>query len=121
MMRRSISRSVARWLVVALLFAQGAMVANACLAANSARVDAIVAATHEGCDMQERNVNLCLYHCADQYNGAAAQQVPLLAPAMVALAPPVWAEPMAPRVEAWTPAVRATGPPIPVRHCCFRI
>ena len=116
------SRKVAWWLMAMLVFAQGAMVANACLAANSARADAVAAATHEGCDMEARNVNLCRYHCADQYNNSSgAPQVSLFAPALAALPSPIRVDAVASRVEAWTPVVHATGPPIPIRHCCFRI
>ena len=117
-----LSRKVVYGLMAMLVFAQGAMVANACLAANSARADAVAAATHEGCDMEERNVNLCLYHCADQYNNSSASpQVPIFAPALAALPSPVRVDAVASRAEAWTPVVHATGPPIPIRHCCFRI
>ena len=121
MLGRRLSRNVAYALMAMLVFAQGAMMANACLAANSARADAVAAATHEGCDMQERNVNLCLYHCADQYNSSGSPQVSLFAPALAALPSPVRVDAAAPRVEAWTPVVHATGPPIPIRHCCVRI
>jgi hypothetical protein len=107
---------------MALVFAQIAVAASACLAAGSARVEAIAAATHEGCEMQERSLNLCLYHCADQYNNnAGSPQLPDAAPVQVALPAAAWNSPMAVRAEAWTTLARATGPPIPIRHCCFRI
>lgn len=121
MIGHRLSRRVAHWLVAALVFAQAAMMANACLAAGSARVETVAAGAHEGCDMQERNLNLCLYHCADQYNNTGSLEVTVAAPAMAALPVPLTAESVAPQTETWTPVVRATGPPIPIRHCCFRI
>jgi hypothetical protein len=114
-------RAVAGWLVALLVFAQGAVAANACLAANSARVDAVAAATHEGCEMQERNLNLCVYHCADQYNnGGGSPQIIVLAPAPSAPPAAFWSEAV-PATEAASTVGRATGPPIPIRHCRLHI
>lgn len=120
MIRRCIFRRAARGLVVAMIFAQVAVTANACLAASAARVAAVASASHEGCEMQERNLNLCLYHCADQYSGGA-QEIPVFPPALAALpVPAAGATGMAP-TEAWAIVTRATGPPLSIRHCCLRI
>jgi len=121
MISKRITRKGARWVVVALLFAQVAVTANACLAASSARVQAVASAAHEGCDMQERNLNLCLYHCADQYNNSGAPEFIIFTPALVALPAPAWSGSVTPATEAWAIVTRATGPPLPIRHCCFRI
>ena len=120
MIRRKISRALTRWLIAVLVFAQGALAVNACLAATSARVDAVAAAAHEGCDMQQSNRNLCVYHCADQYNSGGSGQLSVLAPAPSMPAAPAWNE-AAPSTEARTIASRATGPPIPIRHCRLHI
>lgn len=121
MFRRRARRALAGWLVALLVFAQAAVAANTCFAATSARVDAVAAARHEGCDMQERNLNLCVYHCADQYNtGGGSPQIIVLAPAPSAPPAPAWNESALP-TEARPVASRATGPPIPIRHCRFHI
>ena len=121
MMQTKITRKVTRWLVVALVFAQGAVAASACLAASSARVDAVASVSQDGCEMQRDNPNLCLYHCADQTNNGGAPQFIIFTPALVALPTPVWSGSVTPPTEAWAIVTRATGPPLPIRHCCFRI
>jgi hypothetical protein len=113
------SRAVARGVVSVLLFAQLAMAANACLAATSERAQAVAAAAHETCDMQDRNLNLCLYHCGDQYSGN---------PPALDLTPPVSGTLLAPAMlDAGTVpgqvrviTTRATGPPLAIRHCRFQ-
>ena len=120
MIARKNVRGAARWLMVVLLFAQVAVAANACLAASSARVDAVAAASHEGCDMQQDNLNLCLYHCADQYNTSAPEFI-VFPPAVIAFLAPMPVVTATPPSGAWSVVGRATGPPIPIRNCCFRI
>ena len=120
MIRRRVRRAVAGWVVALLVFAQGAVAANACLAASSARVDAVAAATHEGCEMQERNLKLCVYHCADQYNNGGSPQIIVLAPGPSAPPAAVWSGAV-PATEAASTVGRATGPPIPIRHCRLHI
>jgi hypothetical protein len=121
MIGRKISRKVTRWLVVVLVFAQGAVAVSACLAASSARMEAVAAAAHEGCAMQERNLNLCLYHCADQYSNGGAPEFAFLAPLLAPLLLPVTAGDSTAPAEVRMIVTRATGPPIPILHCCFRI
>ena len=121
MIRRRVCRALAAGLVALLVFAQAAVAANACLAAGSTRADAVAATMHEGCETQERNLNLCVYHCADQYNNSGSSvQINLLAP--VSSVPPAtaWSEGR-PSTETRAAAVRATGPPIPLRHCRLHI
>jgi len=120
MFRRRVSHALAGWLVALLVFAQAAVAANACLAASSARVDALAAAAHEACDMQQSNPNLCVFHCADQYNNGGSAQINLLAPVPGTPPAPVWNE-AAPSTETRAIANRTTGPPIPIRHCRLHI
>ena len=121
MIRRRVCRALAAGLVALLVFAQAAVAANACLAAGSTRADAVAATMHEGCETQERNLNLCVYHCADQYNNSGSS-VPINLLAPVSSVPPAtaWSEGR-PSTETRAAAVRATGPPIPLRHCRLHI
>lgn len=121
MIARKFKAQAARSLIVVLLFAQVAVAANACLAASSARVAALAAASHEGCDMQQDNLNLCLFHCADQYSNSSAPEFIVVAPMVVALLSPA---PVATGVllpGTGSIAHHSTGPPIPIRHCSLRI
>jgi len=121
MIHRRFRRALAGWLVALLVFAQGAVAANACLEGGSARVDAVAAATHEGCDMQERNLNLCVYHCADQYNnGGNSVPINLLSPVSSVPSVMAWSEGH-PSTETRAALSRATGPPIPIRNCRLHI
>jgi hypothetical protein len=121
MIAKRLQGRAARWLIVMLLFAQAAVAANACLAAASARVAAVAAASHEGCDTQQENLSLCLYHCADQYRNQSAPEFVVIAPMPVALHAPAPVVSGALPVGAWSVVHRSTGPPIPIRHCSLRI
>jgi hypothetical protein len=113
-------RRVAHGLIVVLLFAQAAVAANACLAAISARGDAVAIASHEGCDIPQENLGLCLYQCADQYNPSPSQS-PEFPPAVFAFVAPPLVLTDAPPAGAWLRTSPTTGPPIPIRHCSLRI
>jgi hypothetical protein len=121
MTARRKARGTVRWLILVLLFAQAAVAANACLAAASARVDAVAAALHEGCDMQQDNPNLCLYHCGEQYNNASTPEPSVFVPSLLALLAPAAVMTAAPPARDSLAVNRATGPPLPIRHCNLRI
>jgi hypothetical protein len=70
--------------------------------------------------MQPENLTLCLYHCADQYNASAPEFI-VFPPAVIAFLVPMPVVTATPPSGARSVVGRATGPPIPIRNCCFRI
>jgi hypothetical protein len=108
------------FVLFALLFAQAAVAANACLRPLSA-----LAAAHPQqsahCEAQQKiGLNLCLYHCADQSDQYTPQPViPAAAMPVLSITQMAFVPVISPR-----PCV-ATGethdPPILIRFCSFLI
>ncbi len=107
-------------MLCAMLFAQAAVAASACLRPLSAPSTAGTQQSAHCEAQQEAGLNLCLYHCADQSDRYTPQPVipaatlPVLSITQTAFVPDVS---LRPRV-----ATAAThDPPIPIRFCSFLI
>ncbi|OGA54160.1 MAG: hypothetical protein A3F74_24425 [Betaproteobacteria bacterium RIFCSPLOWO2_12_FULL_62_58] len=114
-------KTTSRLALAAVLFAQVALVANACLRLDTGPQAAFAASQMADCDMcTTANPNLCLFQYLDQSD----QTQPSVAPAPVNVA--VLAAPVAPAQASATAFTHArfnslTGPPIIIRNCCLRI
>lgn len=117
---RRLIRSIARWTLALLLFAQGALVANACLRLEASPQAAFTTSQMEGCDMGISNPNACLLAYLDQSDFSAPQ--PTVPPATYCFvaAPEVLAPtpPSETRASLTTPG---RSPPIPIRYCTLLI
>jgi len=111
---------VALALLIASLFAQGAIAASGCLMPGSSLSAVIAGASNPHCDSSKPNPNLCLLHSADQSDNSGAQSAAIQAPVVVMHVMPVHPAIALPRQNL--PAqVALTDPPITLRNCCFRI
>jgi len=130
---RSLTRSICRLLIGALLFAQLAIAAHACpgmsepAPAPAVAADAAMPPCHE---MDEAQPNLCLEHCRSGQQAATdlAQPATALAPVALALFYPLPAPAPADvaSTERGAPPTfdeRRAGAPPPhsILHCCWRI
>ena len=120
MFNRCRFRSAAFLVLFAVLFAQAAAAANSCLRQLSApaAADAKLSAHCEA--LQLVNLNLCLYHCADQSDNSGAQLHAAAPPPLTVM---LVLQPRAiePRQGSQAHSPPTTDPPIPIRNCCFRI
>lgn len=111
---------VALALLIASLFAQGAIAASGCLMPGSSLSAVIAGASNPHCDSSKPNPNLCLLQSADQSDNSGAQPAVTPAPVVVMLLLPAQPAIALPRQNR--PAHGAfTDPPITLRNCCFRI
>ena len=108
-------------LLLAALFAQGAVASSGCLMPAAVLSSVIAGTSNPHCDSSMPNPNLCLVRVKDQSNSDSAQ--PLVA-APAPDAPLV----LQPQVTVTTPTCllahtpfQATDPPIPIRFCSFLI
>lgn len=115
---------LARLMLVLVLFAQGIVAANACVASSPAQ--AYTMEQHDDAAMpcheeETPNANACLSHCTQSDQVSVDQQhTPIHAPVSVI----AWAsiQPQAqhiPPVIYSAPLALDTGPPIPIRFCSF--
>jgi hypothetical protein len=110
---------IVRWTLAALLFAQGALVANACLRIDTSPQAALSATEMADCDMGTANPNACLYQYLDQSDQNSVQLTPTF-PAMPVAALLI-ARPASVRdVRAVLPPP-GCAPPIPIRYCSLLI
>ena len=117
---RRLIRTVARWTLAVLLFAQGALFAEACLRLEASPQAAFEMSQMEGCDMGVTNPNACLLAYLDQSDHSAAQPaVPPVTQYMLARA--VVARPGAAVNARATPPPPGCAPPIPIRYCTLLI
>ena len=129
-MNRALQRSVSRFLLLAIVFAQLAVTAHACpklFSAGPAEPVAMIMAEGESdCDhMGEPSPNLCAAHCQPGLQAVGHADSPSFPPAdlpgrSIPLISPV--EP--PRLEfvhARHGIAPAAPPPHAILHCCFRI
>ena len=120
MLTRRLLRNGAFLVFFGVLFAQAAVIANACLRQLSVPAAASAQASAH-CEAQQKvSLNLCLYQCADQSDRYTPQPVipaatlPVLSITQTAFVIDVS---LRPRV-----ATAAThDPPIPIRFCSFLI
>ena len=107
-------------LLIASLFAQGAIAASGCLMPGATLSTVIAGASNPHCDSAKVDPNLCLLHSADQSDNSGAQ--PAATPALVVAMLVLSARPAIalPRQNLPTPGA-LTDPPIAIRNCCFRI
>lgn len=103
-----------------MLFAQGALVANACLRLDASPQAAFSSSQMEGCDMGTTNPNACLLAYLDQSDHSTAQ--PTIPPAAESLLAPVSVAAPRRALDHRT-ALPAPGcaPPIPIRYCTLLI
>lgn len=139
-MTRGMVRTVARWLVGVLLFAQMAIAAYACpglasamtgdMQAGDSGVTPMVMSTQMvNCDdmagaMDPASANLCAEHC--KYGQQSDHATTLVVPAVVLTA--LYATPLVPEAlppsrpaAATLSALVAASPPHTVLHCVYRI
>jgi hypothetical protein len=109
--------TIARWTLVVLLFAQGALVAEACLRTDASARAAFPMAEMEGCDMGKTNPNACLLGYLDVADQTTAQ--PTVPPATSYVL--VVSNPPAGRLLAFDARAAlpppGNAPPIPIRYC----
>jgi hypothetical protein len=116
-------KTAAGLVLAAILFAQAALVASACLRLDTGPQAAFATSQMADCDMgTTANPNLCLFQYLDQSDQTQAQ--PSVAPAPLNVA--VLAAPAAPAQIDATAFTHTrfnflTGPPLIIRNCCLRI
>jgi hypothetical protein len=115
-------RQLFAWaLLIASLFAQGAIAASGCLMSGSLLSTVIADTPNPHCDNGKMNPNLCLVYNADQSDNNSAQWVAVAsAPVVVMFVFPPQPAIALPRQNS-QPHSPPTDPPIPIRNCCFRI
>jgi hypothetical protein len=113
--------TIARWTLVVLLFAQGALVAEACLRTDASARAAFSMPEMEGCEMGKTNPNACLLGYLDVADQTTAQPTVPLATSYVLVSPSRTAGrlPAFDRRAALPPP--GSGPPIPIRYCTLLI
>ena len=119
---RRLIRSIARWTLAVMLFAQGALVANACLRLDASPQAAFTMshAAMDGCEMGGSNPNACLLAYLDQSDHSPAQ--PTVPPATYCLVAPLRVAVPSATLDAHTPLAPFGGaPPIPIRYCTLLI
>ena len=121
MIAKRIRRAGIRIVLLAVLFAQAAVAANACLASSSVPVRSAGGAASTHCQQSDEiSPNLCFYQWADQSGQNTAQPV-FAAPAVAVLT----VSNAAPCLLSWIPPFVANNagldPPIPIRFCSFLI
>lgn len=106
---------IARWALAALLFAQVALVANACLLDTGGRASSNMTQMVD-CELAAANPSTCFSQYLDQ-NEQIGAQPPFVHPAANAVFLLVSAslEPVVKDFELLTP--RGCDPPIPIRYC----
>lgn len=116
-------KTTSRLVLAAVLFAQVALAASACLRLDTGPQAAFATSQMADCDMgTTANPNLCLFQYLDQSDQTQAQ--PSVPPAPVNVA--VLAAPAAPAQIDATAFTHTrfnflTGPPLIIRNCCLRI
>ncbi len=120
MLTRRLLRNGAFFVLFAVLFAQAAVAANAYLRPLSAPV---TAGTQQSahCEAQQKvNLNLCLYHCADQSDQHTPQPViPAATQSVLTITQTAFVSDVSLRPRVATAATH--DPPIPIRFCSFLI
>ena len=107
-------------LLIASLFAQGAIAASGCLMPGATLSTVIAGASNPHCDSDMVNPNLCLLHSADQSDQSAPQPAigtPALAVPILALKSGDVADVQRVRCAPVQPA--GIDPAIPIRFCKF--
>ena len=119
--RRRFLGTIARWTLVVLLFAQGALVAEACLRTDASPRAAFSMPEMEGCDMGKTNPNACLLGYLDVADQTAAQPSVPPATSYVLVSP----GPATRRLPAFDARAAlpppGNAPPIPIRYCTLLI
>lgn len=112
-------RIVARWMLAVLLFAQGALVAEACLRLDASPRAAFSTSQMDGCDMGTTNPNACLFGYLEQTDQSGAQPTVPPVTQQVVLVAETAAHPI-PFAHAASPPP-GCAPPIPIRFCTLLI
>lgn len=117
---RRLIQIVGRWTLTVLLFAQGALVAEACLRLDTTPQAAFATAPMDGCDMGTANPNACLFGYLDQSDHSVAQPAvpPVTRYVLVAAAQ---ARPSFVFDARSTLPPPGCAPPIPIRYCTLLI
>lgn len=118
--RYRLIKIVARWVLAAMLFTQGTLVANACLRVDEGPRTSFGKAEMVDCEMAHANPKTCLNQYLDQTDQIGAQS-PFAAPTVTSVAFVIGAEPE-PLIKARTALTpRGCDPPIPIRFCSLLI
>jgi hypothetical protein len=117
---RRFLRTIARYTVALLLFAQGALVAEACLRLDATPQAAFSASQMEGCEMGTDNPNACLLAYLDQSDYSSAQATVFPATAYIIVSQASQPPAAAPRTQTALPPP-GCAPPIPIRYCSLLI
>ena len=118
--RRRFLGIIARWTLVVLLFAQGALVAEACLRTDASPRAAFSMPDMEGCDMGKTNLNACLLGYLDLADQSTVQPSVPPATSYILVTPHT-----AGRLPAFDARAALPPPgnalPIPIRYCTLLI
>lgn len=117
---RRVLRTIARYTLALLLFAQGALVAEACLRLDATPQAAFSASQMDGCEMGTDNPNACLLAYLDQSDYSSAQATVFPATAYIIVSQASQPPAAAPRTQATLPPP-GCAPPIPIRYCSLLI
>jgi hypothetical protein len=128
-MLRKYRQFVARLVLAAFVFAQGAVSAYACLETTDSVAPPAAAEAMPGCDemtgLDPTVPNLCLAHCqaGDQTFDHSQQQsaAPALLPALVVSLFDAATSQASLRASSSQRLTAARPPPHSILHCCFRI
>jgi hypothetical protein len=118
--KRRFLKTIARWTLVVLLFAQGALVAEACLRTDASARAAFSMPEMEGCDMGTTNPNACLLGYLDLSDQTALQ--PAVPPATAHV---IVLSEAGRSAAGFDTSLTATppgrGPPLHIRYCTLLI
>jgi hypothetical protein len=121
MIAKRMQRAGIRLVLLAALFAQAAVAANACLTPSSMRAQPAANAAASHCELSDEiSLNLCLYQWADQTDQSTTPPV-VAAPLAAVLTVPVAAQCLLPWISPLVAGNAGHDPPIPIRFCSFLI
>lgn len=117
---RRLIRTIARYTLALLLFAQGALLAEACLRLDASPQAAFSTSQMDGCDMGIGNPNACLLAYLDQSDQSSAQPTVSPSNSYVTVSESARPATLAPRLHVSLPPPGG-APPIPIRYCSLLI
>ena len=121
MIARRVQRGCIRLVLLAALFAQAAVAANACLTPNSMRAQPAANAASSHCEQSDGiSLNLCLYQWADQTDQSTTPPA-IAAPIAAVLTVPDAVQCLLPWITPIVAGYAGHDPPIPIRFCSFLI
>ncbi len=119
MLKKQFLHACVRLALLAALFAQVAVAANACLTPSSMRVQPAADAALSYCELtNEASLNLCLYQWADQADQSTTPPI-VAVPVAAILTVPHAAQCLLPWISPIVAGNAGHDPPIPIRFCSF--